>query len=216
MYRADVPNALGLPESVYQPSVPIDRWLLTPFESFIHWQPVRTEHSSDTGVEVLPFKLPKRELDGTPYLYQLAVSTTSIAPDIVAVRDVCDSSVLVDDHRSGVIVFHGTLIVSSYSIPGRVIGDLHNIAVHPNYRGQGLSVRTLEQWLRETPYSADWPTQEINIGAAKAFLAAYHAMIHWALRNGKPVPERVLDTYESELKALRQRVQKVQDLHVST
>jgi len=166
------------------------RWTLTPRELYACFV-LRRAVPNVVSLPTVPFKGPKRPLEGTPYTYQLGVSDTSKAVSIFPIHDRCPEIPLTGDNRAGVIVFDGALIIGSYVIPGNMTRHWHEIIVRDGYRRQGLATRLVEQWFRETPRVLDISTQHINIMAVGTFLKAHTNLVRWAISNGKDVPEKV-------------------------
>lgn len=173
------------------------RWMVTPAELFACFVPT---HTADNLLTLPPKGFPsgrKKQLHGTPYLYQIGVSATSVALDIKPVHEAFPDLPATGDTRSGVIVYHGNLIIGSYVIPGHVTTNLRRIVVREGYRGQGLATRMVEQWFQEIPGPLNMPRQPINVRAVKAFLKAHKNVVNWAITNGKDVPQNVRDAVAS-------------------
>lgn len=174
----------------------IYRWELTPKEILSCLIPVQsaTVHVTEP---LTSFKLPKRSLVGTPYLYQLGVSDTSAAEDICIIHKEAPSIAVTGDRRAGILVYHGNLIVASYIIPGTLTREPRRIIVREKYRKQGLGSRMIEQWYREVPGVLNVPKQPSHIIAVKTFLRAHENVVRWAIANGKNVPQKVKDAIAS-------------------
>lgn len=177
------------------------RWMVTPAELFACFVPT---HTADNALTVPTLGFPggrKKPLSGTPYLYQLGVSDTSVAVDIKPVLAAFPDLPTTGDSRSGVILYHGNIIIGAYTIPGQVTNNLRRIVVREGYQGQGLATRMVEQWFREIPGPLNMPRQPINVRAVKAFLTAHKNLVEWAVANGKPVPQKVRDAVASGAEA---------------
>lgn len=173
------------------------RWMVTPAELFDCFAPT---HTSDNRVTLPTVGFPsgrKKQLHGTPYLYQLGISATSVAQDIKPVFQAMPELPVTGDSRSGLIVYHGNLIIGAYIIPGQSSINLRQIVVREGYQGQGLAKRMLEQYMREIPGITKIPRQPINIRAVKSFLGAHKNLVEWAIANDKPVPQNVRDAVAS-------------------
>jgi hypothetical protein len=168
------------------------RWAQTPKELFDCFAPVNSQEVR-VVLPTTPFKLPKRPLAGTPYLYQLGMSDTSVAQDAILMHKECPSIPLTGDRRTGILVYHGNLLIAAHIIPGNLNREPRQIIVREGYRKQGLGSRMVEQWYREVPGVLDVPKQPISIMAAKTFLKAHEMVVRWAITNGKDVSQKVKD-----------------------
>lgn len=144
-----------------------------------------------------PFDTLRKALEGTPYSYQIAVSTTSAKVEIRFVREDCQAFLTSATKHSGVLVFDGARLIASYILPGNTSEAEHLLTVDPNYRGQNLAARAVEQWFRETPGVVGLPTQHIHIVAAKAFCKAHRDVTRWAQETGRHVPPEVVEAFRT-------------------
>jgi hypothetical protein len=149
------------------------------------------------ALPTVPFKGIKRKLEGTPYLYQIGVSDTSVAVDIAPIYRAFPDLPLSGDRRAGILVYDGNLIIGSYLTMGNLARDFRRIIIRDKYRKKGLATRMVEQWFREIPGATDIPRQPINIMAVKTFLKAHANTVNWAVANGKDVPQKVRDAVAS-------------------
>jgi hypothetical protein len=174
-----------MPQTVY-------RWTITPNTLYGCFVPTQSQ-SNRVNLPHKGFDMKKKPLQGTPYTYQCGVGASSRAEDIIPVVKEHPEVPRTGDSRSGIVVYHGTMIVGAYITPGNISRSLRQIVVKEGYRGQGLATRMIEQWFREVPGVLDIKPQPINIGAVKAFLNAHENVVNWAVASGKSVPQEVID-----------------------
>jgi len=173
-------------------------WEQTPKEWFTCIRPVPSHRTADTvTVEATPFVCAKKRLLGTNFFYQLALSESSLAEDVRAIRQACPTLPLSGDTRSGVLIFDGNKIIASYLFPGTYTRNERRLAVHPDYRGQGLAKLMVSQWQREVPTVDTIPPQTVNVAAVRTMFSAIKMTLAWAVSSGKVVPQRVRDAWSA-------------------
>ena len=172
------------------------RWTLTPKELYACFVPVHSSMAR-AALATIPFKCPKRPLEGTPYTYQLGVSDTSVATDIAPIHKEYPGIPLTGDRRAGVLIFKAHVIIASYVISGNIGPGVRQIIVHKDYRRQGLGTKLVEQWQKEVPGAIETTRQPVNIMACATFIKAHSNVVAWAAANGKNVPQEVLDAVAS-------------------
>jgi len=168
------------------------RWTLTPKELYACFRPVHST-TARAALATIPFACPKRPLEGTPYMYQCAVSDTSVASDIAPIHAEYPNIPLSGDRRAGVIIYKGHFVIASYIISGNVGPGVRQIIVREEFRQQGLGTKLIEQWQKEVPGVVDTTQQPINFMACKTFIRAHSNVVTWAVAAGKPVPQNVRD-----------------------
>lgn len=141
--------------------------------------------------------LEKQPLEDTSYQFQIGISHTIPEANIKEWRDRCDIEDSGSD-VSGVVVFDGDRIIAGYTV-----GQMTErrpawvIAVHPKYRGQGLSTLAILQWFKAAPLLnlVGWPVSEI---AAKAFVSAHRKYLEYEINrpDGPKVPKKVRDSLQ--------------------
>lgn len=174
----------------------VDRWTLTPAESFSHFVPVAAREDGVEPKAPAPFDCPRKHLDGTAFTYHLVVSETSKNTEVLQIAAARPKLQRGADNRSGVIVYDGITTVGAYLVLGHRDHATRRIWVHQDYRNQGVAARTVQQWFRETPHSKN-SKQPINLFAAKAFLNAHENVVAWAQGKGFSVPQQVVDAIAS-------------------
>lgn len=141
--------------------------------------------------------LPKEPLEGTPYTYQVGVSSMTANPNFVEWRERYPDVELTDSKVSGVAVFDGDTVIAGYWAQSNEPRPPWLIGVHPDYRRQGLATLAILQWFKALPIAklVTWPVNEDAVGA---FVSAHKLYIEWALANGDPVPQNVIDSVRAE------------------
>lgn len=172
------------------------RWEITPAVLAGKWIGV---HIGDNHSPLFtqPFDTALKPLEGTPYSYQIAVSTTSAEVETRFIREDCQAFLTSSTKHSGILAFDGDRIIASYLMPGNRSEVEHLLAVHPAYRGKNLAARIIEQWFRETPGVVGIPNQPIHIVAAKAFCKAHRDVTRWAQETGRPIPPEVVEAFRT-------------------
>ncbi len=170
-------------------------WEQTPEDWFRCIRPVKAQAS--INLEVQPFNLPKKVLNGTKFTYQLGLSSSSTSSEIKIRRTALPAIPVTGDTRSGIIIFDGQKIVGSYIIPGNLDNSARQLVVDSAYRGMGIATRMLEQWFREVPSVPALSVQPVNIQAVKTFLKALHNTVNWAVSVNKPVSQEVKDAWNT-------------------
>lgn len=157
-------------------------YLVTPEALMSRFKPDILGIGNRTRVAPQGFGCPRVPLDGTGFTYQLAVSRK--AQTDVGGDGLPDSG----DSRSGVIVFDGDRIVSSYV--ASAISRHRHLAVDKAYRGQGLGVLMVELWMREATFSRA-SIGLISYRSASIAVESYRRAVAWAVDSGKDVPADV-------------------------
>lgn len=175
------------------------RWELTPRELFDNYAFAKVEPSARVRLEVRPFKAIYQPLDGTKLQFQFGVSESSLAQEVVDILHTQGKDGLkgTGDRRSGVIVLDHMKIVGSLVIPGNLVPGSYQMAVHPEYRRQGIATKMLTEWCWRTKRLRDRPRQMITVHGAKTLLNVHKILVKRAQENGLTVPERVLRAIES-------------------
>lgn len=144
--------------------------------------------------------LPKKPLEGTPYFYQVGISSTTPNPSFVRWRELCPDLERVDGAISGVVVFDGDKVIAHYTSEGNQPRPPWNVGVDPEYRkgstknpGGGLAVLSILQWNKAAPWVklVTWP---VSIPAAESFVSAHRQYVESAIVQGEPVPQNVIDS----------------------
>lgn len=146
--------------------------------------------------------LEKLPLEGTPYIYQLAISYSAENPSFVEWRERC-CLMPSGSEVSGVVVFDGDEAIAAYTADA---GDQTRppwlVQVHRDYRKGGtkwpeggLATLAILQWNKAAPWlnlSVGWPVNPIS---ARAFVSAHNRYLRWVIDRGvDPVPQRVIDS----------------------
>jgi len=180
------------------------RWELTPAELFAGFSFIKSEPAKDLALERRPFDgVPYHTLEGTSFVYQLAISDRCVTADMLAIRRVQPQLPVSGDRRSGVLVFDDGRIIGACVIPGLQVLQGYRMVVHPDYRQHGLAFRMLVEWCWQTKRQKVLPTQGVTLNSAKALLKSHKIVVERALAKGFPVPSQVTQTVERGEEAAR-------------
>lgn len=178
---------------------PVWFWQLTPREVVSGYYLYPGEENG-LQPETVAFDVPKAPLglrrSGLQLHYQLALSRCSTCPDIRTVREQHPEVPAPgpEDPRSGVLVLAGERIVGSFLTSGifPVQGIKIVVAPEPEFRGQGIAFEMMRLWYGATRRPRKVLHQPITPAAARIALAVHDTMVAEALKEGLPVPERVV------------------------
>lgn len=146
------------------------------------------------------------------YSYQLALSDISSSTGIRFLREQQPELPLSGDRRSGVVIFHGDRIVASAIIEGFTVFSDMKVAVHPDYRGQGLGTRSLLEWFKTVQRHPVLGVRKVTPNGFRAIIKALTDTYAWAVEQGKTVPDKVLREMETgeEMASIRSQVERVE------
>jgi len=141
--------------------------------------------------------LPFHALEGTSYRYQIGISYETENPNFVEWRERCSEIEPSGDDLSGVVILDGSKVIAGYTAKGYNKRPSWVVGVHPDYRGQGLSTRAILEWFKAAPWLnlVGWPTTTVS---AKAFVSAHRQYVEWAVAQGEPVPQNVIDSVRAQ------------------
>lgn len=177
------------------------RWDLTPAHLFAGFHFIKSEPASTLPQELRPFAVKQMDLPGTRLSYQLAVSDSSVALEVQALRLAQPELPLSGDRRSGILVFDGGKPVGGLIIQGNLTTQGYKLVVRPEQRQKGLALRMLVEWGWQTKRLRVLPKQGITVISAKALLSAHKIIVVRALQEGKPVPPKVVAAIEAGVEA---------------
>ena len=173
------------------------RWELTPlqaFEGFTFYPYPKAEPLNSAEYNLgPPWATPKQPMEGTAFMYQIAVSDCALNFDINSVRRAQPELEVSGDERSGVQLFVGNDIIASLILHGHRYKSYYHLMVRKDKRGQQLGQRMLQCWHQKTKRALVFAPQILNPAGARSSLAAQIAICRWAAANGKDVPPAVLD-----------------------
>lgn len=140
--------------------------------------------------------LTKHPLEGTLYTYQVGISSMTMNPSFVEWRARCPGVEPTDGKVSGVVVFNGDEVIGHYTSRAQNHNrpDWH-IGVHADHRDKGVITLAMFVWFRSVQFAA-LVKRPINEAGAKAALTAHKMYLEWAIAEGEPVPQRVIDSMQ--------------------
>jgi hypothetical protein len=191
-------------------------WELTPAEIFSGVTFGKSGPVRELGLEIKPFACEKRVLEGTPFEFQLALSDSSVSPEIQRLRRTHPELPLSGDRRGGVLVFDGPKIIGNCIVPGLQTYPGYRMVVHTDHRQQQLAFRMLLEWCRHTKRPRSLPLTGVTVISSKAWLAVHSELVKWAVKTGRHVPEHVLTALASgeEARRILQRATEVENIEL--
>lgn len=137
--------------------------------------------------------LDKHPLEGTPYHYQVGISLQAMNPYFVEWRGRCPDMEPTDGKVSGVVLFDDDTVIGHYTSKLNHHRPNWQMAVHADYRNKGLMTLAVLEWFKAAPFVALAPRTIVGFGK-RAALTAHRNYLLWAIRQGHPVPQNVVDS----------------------